>query len=138
MGGLQIAPQNYKNCIRQEAGHCCIQYTASSYALSPTACTSAPTTCTGATVVKVCIVTPVLLQLIILSPNLLGWKLFSQQKCRLIVNNLVFSCTYFFTNNLILIENRSDKSRTFPDICSEFFQFDWLLSIWTFQRYLSS
>ena len=49
-GGLQIASQNYKNCIRQEAGHCCIQYTSSSYALSPTACTSAPTTCTGATV----------------------------------------------------------------------------------------
>jgi len=32
-GGRQLVGQNYKNCIRQEAGYCCIQYTVISYNL---------------------------------------------------------------------------------------------------------
>ena len=30
-GGRQLASQNYKNCIRQEEGYCCIQYSVISY-----------------------------------------------------------------------------------------------------------
>jgi len=30
-GGRQLVGQNYKNCIRQEEGHCCIQYTVIAY-----------------------------------------------------------------------------------------------------------
>merc|ERR1712050_156662 len=30
-GGRQLASQNYKNCIRQEEGYCCIQYTVIAY-----------------------------------------------------------------------------------------------------------
>jgi len=30
-GAQQLAAQNYKNCIKQEAGYCCIQYTVISY-----------------------------------------------------------------------------------------------------------
>jgi len=32
-GGRQIASQNYKNCIRQEEGYCCIQYSVITYDL---------------------------------------------------------------------------------------------------------
>ena len=28
---MQLAGQNYKNCIRQEEGYCCIQYTVITY-----------------------------------------------------------------------------------------------------------
>ena len=37
-GGQQLVGQNYKNCIRQEAGYCCIQYTVISYAIGATTC----------------------------------------------------------------------------------------------------
>jgi hypothetical protein len=30
-GGNQLVGQNYKNCIRQEEGYCCIQYNVISY-----------------------------------------------------------------------------------------------------------
>ena len=30
-GGQQLVGQNYKNCIRQEEGYCCIQYNVISY-----------------------------------------------------------------------------------------------------------
>ena len=30
-GGQQLVGQNYKNCIRQEEGYCCIQYSVISY-----------------------------------------------------------------------------------------------------------
>ena len=30
-GGRQLASQNYKNCIRQEEGYCCIQYSVITY-----------------------------------------------------------------------------------------------------------
>ena len=30
-GGRQLVGQNYKNCIRQEAGYCCIQYAVITY-----------------------------------------------------------------------------------------------------------
>jgi len=38
-GGAQLQAQNYKNCIRQEAGYCCIQYTVISYDISSMDCT---------------------------------------------------------------------------------------------------
>jgi len=37
----QIQGQNYKNCIRQEEGYCCIEYTPVTYSISPTTCASA-------------------------------------------------------------------------------------------------
>jgi len=51
-GSQQIASQNYKNCIRQEEGYCCIQYTAISYAIGATTCAAGDhdgaTRCSGA------------------------------------------------------------------------------------------
>ena len=32
-GSQMLAGQNYKNCIRQEEGYCCIQYTVISYGM---------------------------------------------------------------------------------------------------------
>ena len=50
-GGAQIQGQNYKNCIRQEEGYCCIQYTVISYAISATTCADATDNrCSGASV----------------------------------------------------------------------------------------
>ena len=50
-GGQQLVGQNYKNCIRQEAGYCCIQYTVISYAISATTCADATDNrCSGASV----------------------------------------------------------------------------------------
>jgi len=37
-GGQQLVGQNYKNCIRQEEGYCCIQYSVISYAMGATTC----------------------------------------------------------------------------------------------------
>jgi len=47
-GGPQLAGQNYRNCIRQEAGYCCIQYTVISYNMGavPT-CADAANRCSG-------------------------------------------------------------------------------------------
>jgi len=51
-GSSMIASQNYKNCIRQEEGYCCIQYSAISYAVGATTCaaggTAGATRCSGA------------------------------------------------------------------------------------------
>ena len=48
-GEAQIQGQNYKHCIRQEEGHCCIQYSAISYAISTIDCTNAVANrCSGA------------------------------------------------------------------------------------------
>ena len=32
-GGAQLTAMDYKNCIRQEAGYCCIEYSVISYAI---------------------------------------------------------------------------------------------------------
>ena len=44
-GAIQLIGQNYKNCIRQEAGHCCIEFTPITYTLGPIACAAAATRC---------------------------------------------------------------------------------------------
>jgi hypothetical protein len=44
-GGQQLAGQNYKNCIRQEAGHCCIEYIPTTYSIDPIACLATGTRC---------------------------------------------------------------------------------------------
>jgi len=50
-GGVQLASQHYKNCIRQEAGYCCIQYTVQSYSISPQDCSANDANrCSGASV----------------------------------------------------------------------------------------
>lgn len=52
-GAAQIQGQNYKNCIRQEEGYCCIQYTVNTYAVSSGIdCTTdnAANRCSGASV----------------------------------------------------------------------------------------
>jgi len=46
----QLQGHNYKNCIRQEEGYCCIQYTVNSYAMDATACAAAATRCSGASI----------------------------------------------------------------------------------------
>jgi len=47
-GGQQLVGQNYKNCIRQEAGYCCIQYSVISYAVGATTCANnAANRCSG-------------------------------------------------------------------------------------------
>jgi len=46
-GGAQISNQNYKNCIRQEEGHCCIQYTVIAYNIDDTTCADAANRCAG-------------------------------------------------------------------------------------------
>merc|ERR1719495_2878854 len=46
-GGSQISNQNYKNCIRQEEGHCCIQYTVIGYNIDATTCADAANRCAG-------------------------------------------------------------------------------------------
>ena len=38
----QLSTLNYKNCIRQEEGYCCIEYTPVTYSISPTTCVSGP------------------------------------------------------------------------------------------------
>ena len=54
-GGRQLVGQNYKNCIRQEAGMCCIQYTVITYNMGAgagdavTTCAAAGNRCSGAT-----------------------------------------------------------------------------------------
>ena len=54
-GGRQLVGQNYKNCIRQEAGYCCIQYSVISYNMGGgnadgvTTCAAAANRCSGAT-----------------------------------------------------------------------------------------
>jgi len=59
-GGAQLTGQNYKNCIRQEEGYCCIEYSVISYSLGPDTITcisgaavtdaeKLPARCTGAT-----------------------------------------------------------------------------------------
>jgi len=55
-GGRQLVGQNYKNCIRQEAGMCCIQYSVISYNMGAgagdaiaTCATNAANRCSGAT-----------------------------------------------------------------------------------------
>jgi len=47
-GSLQIAATNYKNCIRQEAGHCCIEYIPTAFTMGPIACAAAATRCASA------------------------------------------------------------------------------------------
>ena len=54
-GGRQLVGQNYKNCIRQEAGYCCIQYSVITYNMGAgngdtiTLCTNgAANRCSGA------------------------------------------------------------------------------------------
>ena len=50
----QLSTLNYKNCIRQEAGYCCIEYTAISYKLGPLACSNAAAArCSGASVCSI-------------------------------------------------------------------------------------
>jgi len=44
-GSIQLVGQNYKNCIRQEAGYCCIEYVPTTYTLGPIACAAAATRC---------------------------------------------------------------------------------------------
>jgi len=45
----QLSTLDYKNCIRQEAGYCCIEYTVISWALNPTTCANAAANrCSGA------------------------------------------------------------------------------------------
>ena len=44
-GQIQLAAQNYKNCIRQEAGYCCIEFIPTIFKLGPTACAAAATRC---------------------------------------------------------------------------------------------
>jgi len=52
-GGQQLVGQNYKNCIRQEEGYCCIQYSVigTNYAVGATTCaaggTAGATRCSG-------------------------------------------------------------------------------------------
>merc|ERR1712106_235251 len=52
-GGNQLVGQNYKNCIRQEEGYCCIQYSVigTNYAVGATTCaaggTAGATRCSG-------------------------------------------------------------------------------------------
>merc|ERR1719154_722945 len=59
-GGAQLIGQNYKNCIRQEEGYCCIEYSVIGYSLGPDSITcvqaggaatseALATRCTGAT-----------------------------------------------------------------------------------------
>jgi len=55
-GAQQLAAQNYKNCIRQEEGYCCIQYTVISYNMGggaadavTTCATNDDNRCSGAT-----------------------------------------------------------------------------------------
>ena len=54
-GGRQLVGQNYKNCIRQEAGMCCIQYSVITYNMGAgaadgvTTCAAAGNRCSGAT-----------------------------------------------------------------------------------------
>jgi hypothetical protein len=54
-GGQQLAGQNYKNCIRQEEGYCCIQYTVISYRMTANTCAggglgAAANRCAGASI----------------------------------------------------------------------------------------
>jgi len=46
-GTTQIATHAWTGCIRQEEGHCCIQWTQSFWEVDPTACVAAATTCAG-------------------------------------------------------------------------------------------
>jgi len=47
-GSLQIAATNYKNCIRQESGYCCIEYIPTAFTMGPIACAAAATRCASA------------------------------------------------------------------------------------------
>jgi len=45
----QLSTLNYKNCIRPEAGYCCIEYSVISWAMGPTTCANAAANrCSGA------------------------------------------------------------------------------------------
>jgi len=44
-GQIQLAAQNYKNCIRQEAGYCCIEFIPTIFQLGPIVCAAAATRC---------------------------------------------------------------------------------------------
>ena len=44
-GLAQLSNQNYKNCIRQEEGYCCIQYTVITYNIDDTTCADAANRC---------------------------------------------------------------------------------------------
>jgi len=45
VGAIQLVGTNYKNCIRQESGYCCIEYTPVIFTLGPIACAAAATRC---------------------------------------------------------------------------------------------
>ena len=42
---LELVGQNYKNCIRQEAGYCCIEYVPTSFQLGAETCVDAANRC---------------------------------------------------------------------------------------------
>lgn len=44
-GSIQLAGTQYKNCIRQEAGYCCIEYIPTAFTLGPIACAAAASRC---------------------------------------------------------------------------------------------
>jgi len=44
-GSFQLVGTNYKNCIRQEAGYCCIEYIPIAFKMGPIACAAAATRC---------------------------------------------------------------------------------------------
>ena len=46
-GQAQLSTLSYNYCIRQELGHCCIEYTAISFALSPFTCDTTANRCAG-------------------------------------------------------------------------------------------
>jgi len=45
-----LAAQNYKNCIRQEAGHCCIEFHPTIFKLAPNTCADAANRCASASI----------------------------------------------------------------------------------------
>ena len=47
-GSAQLQGQNYKNCIRQEEGYCCIQYTVNTYTINAATCVDVDNLCVGA------------------------------------------------------------------------------------------
>jgi len=47
-GELELVGQNYKNCIRQEAGYCCIEYVPTSFQLGTATCADAANRCASA------------------------------------------------------------------------------------------
>jgi hypothetical protein len=47
-GSVQLAATDYKNCIRQEEGYCCIEFIPTAFTLGPLACDEADNRCTSA------------------------------------------------------------------------------------------